>query len=205
MEAQGNEQFDHLFKILLVGDSGVGKSSLLVRFTENHFQDATAPTIGVDFRLKFVDAQDTRVKLSIWDTAGQERFRTMTSSFYRGAQAVIYVYDVTRRETFEGLSEVWLPEVAMYSTVDRPATMIVGNKVDLESKREVTFAEGTAFARSEGCLFVETSAKADVAVKQAFEELVLKILDSPSLCGKGQGSGKLGIGSRLSGSRSACC
>mmetsp|Transcript_41791 Transcript_41791/g.79841 ORF Transcript_41791/g.79841 Transcript_41791/m.79841 type:complete len:203 (+) Transcript_41791:216-824(+) len=173
-------EFDHLLKLLLVGDSGVGKSSLLLRFTEDSFEDLS-PTIGVDFKMTFMNVGEKKLKLTVWDTAGQERFRTLTSSYYRGAQGIILAYDVTRRESFDNLSEIWLREVDMYSTVKDAVWMIVGNKMDLESKRAVSREEGVALARSHGCLFLESSAKSRTGVAQAFQELVQRILDTPSL------------------------
>lgn len=167
-------------QILLVGDSGVGKSSLLMRFTTGGFEEL-APTIGVDFKAKIVELQNKHIKLTVWDTAGQERFRTLTSSYYRGAQGIIFVYDVTRQETFESLAEIWLREVDMYSTVEDAVKMVVANKTDLAEDREVGKQAGVQFAKTHGCLYVETSAKINVAVEQAFEELVLKILDTPAL------------------------
>jgi Ras-related protein Rab-18 len=168
-------------QILLVGDSGVGKSSLLLRFATGGFEEM-APTIGVDFKAKVIQLNNKKVKLTIWDTAGQERFRTLTSSYYRGAQGIIFVYDVSRRETFESLTDIWMKEVDMYSTIDDCAKMVVANKTDLPAElREVTREEGARLARQHGCLFVETSAKGNVAVQQAFDELVLRILDTPSL------------------------
>lgn len=172
--------FDYVFKLLLIGDSGVGKSSLLLRFTSDSFDDLS-PTIGVDFKLKLMTIGGKRLKLTIWDTAGQERFRTLTSSYYRGAQGIIFVYDVTRRETFTNLSEIWAKEVDLYSTNQDCIKMLVGNKVDRENERVVTKQEGIALARQLGCLFLECSAKTHVNVENCFEELVLKILDTPSL------------------------
>ena len=175
------DEFDHLFKILLVGNSGVGKSSLLLRFTAGKFDDL-APTIGVDFKVKTIDLRRKRLKLTIWDTAGQERFRTLTSTYYRGAQGIILVYDVTRRATFTDLSDVWLKEVDRYSTNKDCIKMLIGNKVDLEeSARVVTKKEGIAFARQHGCLFLEASAKTSINVQRCFDELVHKIMDTPSL------------------------
>ncbi|CAN6475936.1 unnamed protein product [Victoria cruziana] len=167
-------EFDYLFKLLLIGDSGVGKSSLLLSFTSDTFEDLS-PTIGVDFKVKMVTVGGKRLKLAIWDTAGQERFRTLTSSYYRGAQGVIMVYDVTRRETFKNLSEVWAKEIDLYSTNQDCIKMLVGNKVDKDSERVVTKKEGIEFAREYGCLFLECSAKTRVNVEQCFEELVLKV------------------------------
>lgn len=172
--------FDYVFKLLLIGDSGVGKSSLLLRFTSDSFDDLS-PTIGVDFKLKLMTIGGKRLKLTIWDTAGQERFRTLTSSYYRGAQGIIFVYDVTRRETFTNLSEIWAKEVDLYSSNQDCIKMLVGNKVDRENERVVTKQEGIALARQLGCLFLECSAKTHVNVENCFEELVLKILDTPSL------------------------
>jgi small GTP-binding protein len=185
-------EFDYLFKLLLIGDSGVGKSSLLLSFTSDTFEDLS-PTIGVDFKVKHVNIGGKKLKLAIWDTAGQERFRTLTSSYYRGAQGVIMVYDVTRRDTFTNLSDIWAKEIDLYSTNQDCIKMLVGNKVDKESERAVTKKEGIDFARQYGCLFIECSAKTRVNVEQCFEELVLKILDTPSLLAEGSSGGKKNI------------
>ncbi|XP_038997742.1 ras-related protein RABC1-like [Hibiscus syriacus] len=185
MESSSSQpEFDYLFKLLMIGDSGVGKSSLLLSFASDFFEDLS-PTIGVDFKVKYVNAGDKKLKLAIWDTAGQERFRTLTSSYYRGAQGVIMVCDVTRRETFTNLSEIWAKEVELYSTNQDCIKMLVGNKVDKESERVVTKKEGINFARECGCLFIECSAKTRVNVQQCFDELVMKILETPSLLAEG--------------------
>ncbi|KAF4403705.1 hypothetical protein G4B88_002558 [Cannabis sativa] len=185
METSSNKtEFDYLFKLLMIGDSGVGKSSLLLSFTSDSFEDLS-PTIGVDFKVKYVNIGGKKLKLAIWDTAGQERFRTLTSSYYRGAQGIIMVYDVTRRDTFTALAEIWAKEIELYSTNQDCIKMLVGNKVDKESDRVVTKKEGINFARECGCLFIECSAKTRVNVQQCFEELVLKILDTPSLLAEG--------------------
>ncbi|KAF5480590.1 hypothetical protein F2P56_001326 [Juglans regia] len=201
-------EFDYLFKLLMIGDSGVGKSSLLLSFTSDTFEDMS-PTIGVDFKVKYVDVGGKKLKLAIWDTAGQERFRTLTSSYYRGAQGVIMVYDVTRRDTFTNLSEVWAKEVDLYSTNQDCIKMLVGNKVDKESDRVVTKKEGISFARECGCLFIECSAKTRANVQQCFEELVLKILDTPSLLAEGSKGMKKNIFKeklpQSDASTSSCC
>lgn len=171
----------YTFKILLVGDSGVGKTCLLTRFTSDQYDGNVDATVGVDFGTKQLLIEDTDVKLTVWDTAGQERFRTLTSTFYRGAAGVIYVFDVTRRKTLESLEKSWMDEVDQHSTEADIVKMIVANKVDMREARQVTWEEGRNIARNLGCMYVETSAKNNIAVGNAFEELVLKILDTPSL------------------------
>lgn len=180
MTSEDARAYDHLVKILLVGDSGVGKSSLLARFISDSF-DEQGPTVGVDFKLKHVDVDGTRLKLTVWDTAGQERFRTLTSSYYRGAHGVVFVYDVTSRESFENARETWRKEVEMYGTIANSVKIVIGNKIDREDERTVARKEGVAFAKEYGCLFLECSAKTKVRVAEAFDELVKGILDAPGL------------------------
>ncbi|KAF3662708.1 Ras-related protein RABC2a [Capsicum baccatum] len=190
--SNSSSSYDLSFKILLIGDSGVGKSSLLVSFISNVVDDL-APTIGVDFKIKTLTVSGKRLKLTIWDTAGQERFRTLTSSYYRGAQGIILVYDVTRRETFTNLSDVWAKEVELYSNNQDCVKMLVGNKVDRESERAVTREEGIALAKELGGLFLECSAKTRENVQHCFEELALKIMEVPSLLEEGSTVGKRNI------------
>ncbi|KAL3825845.1 hypothetical protein ACJIZ3_021874 [Penstemon smallii] len=180
----GQSNYDLSFKILLIGDSAVGKSSLLVTFISNSVEDL-APTIGVDFKIKLFAVGGKRLKLTIWDTAGQERFRTLTSSYYRGAQGIILVYDVTRRDTFTNLSDVWAKELELYSTNQDCVKMLVGNKVDRESERVVSREEGMALAKELGCIYLECSAKTRENVDQCFEELALKIMEVPRLLEEG--------------------
>lgn len=208
MDSSSQPDFDYLFKLLMIGDSGVGKSSLLLSFTANTFEDLS-PTIGVDFKVKHVTLEGKKLKLAIWDTAGQERFRTLTSSYYRGAQGVIMVYDVTRRETFTNLADIWSKEIDLYSTNQDCIKMLVGNKVDKSSERVVTKKEGIDFAREYGCLFTECSAKTRMNVEECFEELVLKILETPSLLADGSTAGKRNIFKQKppspDASTSGCC
>jgi Ras-related protein Rab-18 len=136
--------------------------------------------LGIDFKYKYLDNFDghERIKLTIWDTAGQERFRSLTSSYYRGAQGVILVYDVTRRETFDDLKQIWLRELTVYAEMDELVLMIVGNKIDLEEERKVSTDEGLRFAQDHSALFMESSAKTRAGVNAIFEELTKKVLNA---------------------------
>ena len=177
-DTKSTPEYDHLLKILLIGDSGVGKSSLLNRFCDDSFTEKQLTTIGVDFKVKYVEVKDRKFKLAIWDTAGQERFRTLTSSYYRGAHALILVYDTSDRKTFENLT-YWLEEVKKYSTNADALIMIVGNKLD--ASREVSTAQGQECAFNNSAIFIETSAKTRTGVREAFEELLLKITENQNL------------------------
>jgi len=166
-------------KILIIGESGVGKSSLMLRFVDDRFDPETAATIGVDFRVTRMNIDGNEVKLAIWDTAGQERFRTLTPSFYRAGQGIILVYDVSNRSSFDKL-EHWLVEVDTYCTKQDAKKILVGNKID-SLHREVSQDEGMQFARKHKMLFIEASAKTREGVNLAFEELIEKILQTPGL------------------------
>ncbi|XP_015741251.1 ras-related protein Rab-18-B-like isoform X2 [Coturnix japonica] len=169
-------------KLILIGDSAVGKSSLLLRFAEGSFEPNLKPTICVDFKVKKMVVNGHTVQLAIWDTAGQERFRTLNPSYYRGTQGIVLVYDVTRKDTFTGL-ESWLKELEIYTTNSNTVKMLVGNKTD-KPDREVERKEGLQFAKKRSLLFIETSAKTQDGVQHAFEELVIKILQTPNLLDK---------------------
>lgn len=167
-------------KILIIGESGVGKSSLLLRFANDTFDPEISATIGVDFKVKEIDNHGNKIKLAIWDTAGQERFRTLTPSYYRGGQGAILVYDVTSRESFQKIED-WITELETYSTNPDIKKILVGNKCDMEGERMVSRDEGKNFARRHQMMFIEASAKTKEGVQTAFEELVEKIMLTPSL------------------------
>eukprot|EP01138_Halocafeteria_seosinensis_P016515 gb/GECG01016846.1/.p1 GENE.gb/GECG01016846.1/~~gb/GECG01016846.1/.p1 ORF type:complete len:212 (+),score=25.86 gb/GECG01016846.1/:1-636(+) len=174
--------YEHLFKVLLIGDAGVGKSSILLRFSGDEFDAMQQPTIGVDFKVSMMNVDDKRVKATIWDTAGQERFRTLTSSYYRGAHGIVFVYDVTRPETLENLGH-WLEEVKLYCRDGgkNVVKLLVGNKVDIGAERQVSSSEGQSWARSHGMLFIEASAKTKQGIQSVFDELMRKIIENPVL------------------------
>jgi len=167
--------YDYLFKLLLIGDSGVGKSCLLLRFADNTYTDSYISTIGVDFKIRTLEIDGKTIKLQIWDTAGQERFRTITSSYYRGAHGIIVVYDVTDKVSFTNVKQ-WLGEIDRYAcqSVNK---MLVGNKADLVEKKLVSQEEAKEFADSIGITFLETSAKSAHNVEEAFMLMTRQIKD----------------------------
>jgi small GTP-binding protein len=164
---------DYLFKLLLIGDSGVGKSCLLLRFADDTYTESYISTIGVDFKIRTVELDGKTIKLQIWDTAGQERFRTITSSYYRGAHGIIVVYDVTDAESFNNVKQ-WLHEIDRYAS-ENVNKLLVGNKSDLTSKRAVSFDQGKEFADTLGIEFLETSAKSANNVEKAFMTMAAQI------------------------------
>ncbi|KAI0260390.1 ras-domain-containing protein [Gloeopeniophorella convolvens] len=169
-------------KLLVLGLASVGKSSLLLRFTDQQWlpEDEASPTIGVDTWVHKMDAKGKRVTLNIWDTAGDERLRAITSSYYRGTQGIILVYDVTTRATFEAISW-WFAEKSRFAP-ESAVKMIVGNKSDKCHLRQVSTEEAAAYAAKMGCLFVESSAKTAAGVRETFRDVVERILDKPGSC-----------------------
>lgn len=168
-----SNSYDYLFKLLLVGDSGVGKSCLLLRFVDDCFAEPFKASIGVDFRIRTVEVDDKAVKLQIWDTAGQERFRTITSSYYRGAHGIIVVYDVTNEDSFDHLNQ-WLQEIERYGT-ENVVKILVGNKCDLAATRKVSYETAAEFAESMEMAYFETSAKMAINVEESFMQMCRNI------------------------------
>ncbi|KAM3382493.1 ras-related protein RABA5b [Capsicum galapagoense] len=169
---------EYLFKIVVIGDSAVGKSNLLSRFARDEFDHNSKATIGVEFQTQVVEVDGKEIKAQVWDTAGQERFRAVTSAYYRGAVGALVVYDISRNTTFVNIKR-WLDELNTHcdTTVAR---MLVGNKCDLENIRDVSVEDGKNLAEEEGLFFIETSALDSTNVKTAFEIVIREIYKNVS-------------------------
>lgn len=173
-----DQHFDYMFKILIIGNSSVGKTSFLFRYADDSFTSAFVSTVGIDFKVKTVIRREKRMKLQIWDTAGQERYRTITTAYYRGAMGFILMYDVTNEESFNSVQD-WVTQIKTYSW-DNAQVILVGNKSDMEAERVVTYDRGKQLADQLGLEFFETSAKENINVKNVFERLVDIICDKMS-------------------------
>ncbi|KAG2615819.1 ras-related protein RABA2a-like [Panicum virgatum] len=167
MAGRRAEEYDYLFKVVLIGDSGVGKSNLLSRFTRNEFCLESKSTIGVEFATRTLHVEGKIIKAQIWDTAGQERYRAITSAYYRGALGAVLVYDVSKPTTFENISR-WLKELRDHAD-SNIRIMLVGNKTDLRHLRAVTTEDAQNFAEAEGLSYIETSALEATNVEEAFQ------------------------------------
>jgi len=174
--------FDILIKLLLIGDSGVGKSCLLLRFSDDSFTTSFITTIGIDFKIKTIDIDGKRVKLQIWDTAGQERFRTITTAYYRGAMGILLVYDVTDEQSFQNIRN-WIRNIEQHAA-DNVDKILIGNKCDMENAKVVTTSQGQALADEYGIKFFETSAKSNLRVTEAFTAIATdikkRLMDNPN-------------------------
>jgi len=198
--------YDYQFILVLIGDSGVGKSCLLLRFADDKWTDSYISTIGVDFKIRTIELDGKTIKLQIWDTAGQERFRTISSTYYRGAHGIIVVYDVTNRASFDNVVR-WLTEIDKYAR-ENVNKLLVGNKADIaegpDNNRQVQAAEGKSFAESKDIPFLETSAKTGTFVDTAFlmmaHEIKNKMTHGPG--GRSDGGTKVSGGD---GGKSGCC
>ena len=204
-----SEDPDFLLKIVLIGESGVGKTNLLSRFVRDQFNPDSKTTIGVEFATKTMKILDKKVKAQIWDTAGQERYRAITSAYYRGAVGALLVYDITASLTFSSLDR-WLKELR--DNADRNiVVMLVGNKNDMIELRAVSPEDGMNFSKDKDLLFIETSAKDSVNVQEAFLNLITAIVTQYSKTGfePGHSTSNPGPGISVSGenneSESHCC
>ena len=202
----GRPKYDHLVKLLLIGDSGVGKSCLLLRFSDDQFTSSFITTIGIDFKVKTVDLEGKRVKLQIWDTAGQERFRTITSAYYRGAMGILLTYDATDERSFENVKN-WMANVEEHAN-DKVDVALVGNKNDCDEKeRVISYEKGRDLAKRFGVPFFETSAKSGEGVNAAFlgvARACVRRLREDANAGKSDGL-RLGGNESTKNRGSSCC
>lgn len=177
-----DDEYHLLFKVVLIGDSGVGKSNILTRFTKNRFNPDSKATLGVEFDTKNMRFEDHTIRVQIWDTAGQERFRAITSNYYKGAMGALLVFDVTKPITFRNV-ERWLSEVKT-NAAENIVVMLIGNKSDLRSTgatEEVRLEDVTEFVTANNIAYLETSAKEDTNIKEAFERLGKEIYEKVKL------------------------
>ncbi|KAK3206370.1 hypothetical protein Dsin_020416 [Dipteronia sinensis] len=173
MASRVDHEYDYLFKIVLIGDSGVGKSNILSRFTRNEFCLESKSTIGVEFATRTLQVEGKTVKAQIWDTAGQERYRAITSAYYRGAVGALLVYDITKRQTFDNVQR-WLRELRDHAD-SNIVIMMAGNKSDLNHLRAVQEEDGHSLAEREGLSFLETSALEATNIEKAFQTILTEI------------------------------
>eukprot|EP01083_Nonionella_stella_P273219 926752_1 len=172
--------YDHLFKLLTIGDSGVGKTSLILRFCDDSYTDNFITTVGVDFRFKTVDINGKLVKLQVWDTAGQERFRTITTAYYKGAHGIMLVYDITDKKTFTQITTTWI-ETVRQNAKEKGEMILVGNKCDMNDQRQVSQQEGSHFASVNNMPFFEASAKSGYNTDEAFIAIANNLMQRDDL------------------------
>jgi len=174
MSSSKSTTYDYLIKLLLIGDSGVGKSCLLLRFSDDAFNTSFITTIGIDFKIRTVEIDGKRCKLQIWDTAGQERFRTITTAYYRGAMGILLVYDITDEQSFANIRN-WMRQIQQHAS-DSVNKVLLGNKCDMVEKRKVETSRGNSLAEEYGVKFFETSAKSNIQVEQAFMTIAKDVM-----------------------------
>ena len=191
---------ESLYKILILGDSTVGKTCFLTRYADNTFQENQMATLGVDYKLKNVKMEDgNTVKLQIWDTAGQDRFHAITRNYFKGAHGIILLYDITTQSSFDNVSK-WIKQIKEDAS-EKVVIILVGNKIDLEHKRAIPTEEGEKIAEDFGLIFFECSAKTGKNINEAFNELIKKTVANFS---KPAGKGQKLKQNRSDGSKGCC-
>lgn len=199
-------KYDYLIKLLLIGDSGVGKSCLLLRYSDDSFTQSFITTIGIDFKIKSILINESKVKLQIWDTAGQERFRTITTAYYRGAMGILLVYDVTDEASFLSVRN-WMRQIDQ-NAAENVNRILIGNKCDMEDARKVTYEAGKSLAAEFNIQFFETSAKLNSNVEKVFlsiaSDIVERLKVNPEHYGS-EGGVNLSKGGAGKKDAKACC
>jgi len=198
---------DLQIKLMMIGDQAVGKTALLLRYAEDDFNEVLLPTIGIDFKIKTIELQGKYVKLQIWDTAGQERFRTITQAYYRGAMGILLIYDVTNAKSWSNVRN-WVRNIESNApqTVNK---ILVGNKSDLTSLRQVSKQQGEQLAREYDMKFFETSARSNSNVQATFLTLATDVIDRLAATASGEGLGRpegtINVDVRGGSTRGGCC
>eukprot|EP00461_Guttulinopsis_vulgaris_P000388 UN00388 len=203
--ASRNAAYDFLIKLLLIGDSGVGKSCLLLRFSDDAFTSSFITTIGIDFKIKTIDLDGKRIKLQIWDTAGQERFRTITTAYYRGAMGILLVYDVTDEQSFQNI-RTWIRNIEQHAS-QSVSKILVGNKSDMDQDKQVETARAQRLADEYNIQLFEASAKNNINVTESFvhiaKEIKHRLMDSAPSSG-GASSDSVDVDSEKN-TKKGCC
>ena len=197
-----SQDYDYLFKVLLLGDSGVGKSSLILRYTDETFNSKLVNSIGVDFKMKKKEIDGKIIKIQIWDTAGHERFRSITYSYYRGANSIIIVFDLSNKKSFISITD-WLKQIEKHAK-ENVFKFLVGNKYDLIEEREVSYEEAKQYADEHSLPYIETSAKEGININELFESSIKSFLSNSKYI-VGEKNIKLNNQSVGSGEKNVCC
>ena len=197
-----SQDYDYLFKVLLLGDSDVGKSSLILRYTEETFNSKLVNSIGVDFKMKKREIDGKVIKVQIWDTAGHERFRSITYSYYRGANAIIIVFDLSDKKSFISITE-WLKQIEKHAK-ENVFKFLVGNKSDLVEQRKVSYDEAKQYADEDELPYIETSAKEGININELFDSSIKSFLNNSNNF-SGEKNIKLNSQNTNSSEKGICC
>ena len=207
-----NEEYKMIFKVVIVGDSGVGKTNILLRYLKNEFNEESKATVGVEFGTKKMRIDNSNIKVQIWDTAGQERYRSITSAYYRGAHGALVVYDITSKKSFDSV-EKWVNDLKTNGE-PKMVIMVIGNKADKEEERIIAKVDGEAKSQRNNVAFLETSALTAENIEQAFEEVIQKLYttyksdfdsDEQFEFGEGAKGNTIDIGTKNDQQKKKCC